>query len=312
MVSLSDIFDESNDESKAIASALAESANPAQDLVDDLIFWLENVKTELPRKPGLHASSLWKTCARKVLLEQIHADHLVIEEIKAGSRMTFDMGHALHDLIQNVYLGPFGRLFGNWKCLNCQKIVANGTMPKDCPSCSLPWRNGEDGTRNLVYDEPFVHDEKLKYCGHCDGILLDRTGTKKRVFEFKSKSASQFRTLRRPESSHVIQVHAYMNGLGLDEAIILYWDKGSQCDWSRDSDGGWHAGIPHLKSFLVPFDKVLWAAMTRRIEEHHAASKLLPTVTTDDVMKFKRVCTHSGCDLAKACAVSTYCFALSK
>ena len=314
MASLFDIFSESGEASK-VETKPAESMDPAKDLVDDLVDWLENGKTEPPRAPGLHCSSLWKTCARIPLLSEVYSDLIIEEQLKAGSRMTFDMGHALHDMIQNVYLGPFGRLWGEWKCLNCQKVIHKGTMPKSCPECELPWRDDRDGSQNIVYSEMFVKDKDLDYCGHCDGVLLGRDETQRRVFEFKTKSKSQFATLRRPEAAHVIQVHAYMNGLGLKEAVILYWDKGSQCDWSRDSDGKWLAGNPHLKSFHVKWDEELWAAMVKRIRDYHRATTMvrkLPTVTTETVMQFPRVCTHNGCDLAKACPVAKPCFSLPK
>jgi len=313
MASLFDIFDEST-KADEIATRIAESLNPAKDLVDDLVYWLENDKTEPPRAPGLHCSSLWKTCARTPLLESMHAASIQIRELKAGSRMTFDMGHALHNLIQNIYLGPFGRLYGEWKCLRCQKIVHKGTMPEHCPECNLEWR-GSDGNQNIVYSELFVKDEELDFCGHCDGVLMSRDGLKKRVFEFKSKSKAQFARLRVPESSHIIQVHAYMKGLGLEEALILYWDKGSQCDWSRDSDGNWLAGDPHLKSFLVTWNEDLWGAIEQRIKAYHKATSLiksLPVVTNETVMKFPRVCTLASCDLATDCPVSQQCFALPK
>lgn len=311
MVSLSDIFQD-DDEIEDRVSELKESVRPSADLVYDLVHWLENGKTEPPRKPGLHCSSLWKTCARVPLLEKKYASSLVVEEIKAGNRLTFDMGHALHDMMQNAYLGPLGRLYGEWKCIKCQKIVHKGTMPQDCPECKVPWRNPKDGVQNIVYSELFVHDEELDYCGHCDGVLIGRSG-KRRVFEFKTKSKSQFATLRGPDTPHITQVHAYMNGLGLDEAIILYWDKGSQCDWSRDDDGRWHAGNVHLKAFDVKFDQGLWVAMSKRIKLYHEAKEKaasLPIVQLEDIMAYKRVCTHASCDLAKSCSVTKQCFSL--
>ncbi len=314
MGSLFDIFDGAS-EAEEIATVLAESANPANDLVEDLCHWLEHGKTEPARAPGLHCSSLWKTCARRPPLEHMYANYLTTEVIKAGSRMTFDMGHSIHNLIQNGYLGPFKRLYGEWKCLVCQDIIHKGIMPDACPKCDIPWRNEKDGDQNIVYSELFVKDDALNYCGHCDGVLLGRDNKTKRVFEFKTISKSQYGSLRQPKSAHVMQVHAYMNGLGLKEAVVLYWDKGSQCDWSRDPDGSWISGKPHLKSFLVKWDDELWNAMVKRIHDYHAATELvrtLPTVGTDTVMQFPRVCTHDGCDMARDCPVARWCFGLPR
>lgn len=321
MASLTDIFPDEPEEDEPIINEdlieeITDSDNPARDLIDDLVGWLEHGKTEPPRAPGLHCSSLWKTCARKILLETKYADEIKQEVIKAGSRMTFDMGHALHDMMQNNYLGAFKRIWGDWKCLRCQDIVHRGTLPEACPKCDLAWRDAKDGSHNIIYAELFVHSEELDYCGHCDGILLGRgKSPKHRVFEFKTKSKAQFKTLRSPDTSHIVQVHAYMYALDMDEAVILYWDKGSQCDWSRDDEGNWLAGDPHLKAYTVKFDNDLWAQISIRIRDYHKAAKLaqsLPTISAADITKFPRLCTYRKCDLALSCPVSAQCFRLPK
>ena len=312
---LTDIF--SDDDSIAISPKVAKkiTINPAEELVGDLVHFLEEVKTEPPRAPGLHASSLWKTCPRQLLLEQIHAEFITKEKLRAGSHMTFDTGHQLHDLMQNGYLGPAGLIWGDWKCLSCQKTtVERDWMPEACPVCDTPRRDEHDGVRNIVYAETFIRDKELDYCGHCDGILYKRGG-KKRVFEFKTISKSQYPNLSSPKHAHIIQAHAYMNALDLDEAVIAYWDKGSQCDWSRDGRGSWIAGPPHIKSFLVKFDEDLWGEMIKVIVAYHEAARLareLPVVNSDTVMKFTRVCSSATCTLASECNVSYFCFKLPK
>lgn len=295
---------------EASASEAAPALPPDQEFLADLIYWLENVKTEPPRAPGLHASSLWKTCARVPLLQKMFADELEVERITAGSRMTFDVGHALHDLIQTDYCGPWGRLWGSWKCIRCQDVTHEGTMPAACPRCGLPSRDPHDNARNIVYAETPVHDKELQYVGHCDGIILDRAGNK-RVFEFKTISKSQYEKLRAPKAAHVIQAHAYMSALGLREAIIVYWDKGSQCDWSKDESGRWVSGPPRLKVYLVAWDQALWNNMITRIKNYHRAAETarrLPVVSAKDVSAFSRVCSHSRCALAEDCSVSKFCF----
>jgi rubrerythrin len=300
---------------------VTESENPARDLVKDLIYWLENDKTEPERKPGLHCSSLWKTCARRRILEAIHAGSLEKEQLTAGQRMTFDEGHALHDLIQNNYLGQWGRLWGDWICLSCSPgkdgepgIVHQGTCPAKCPICGTPARY-TDGTENIKYSEIFVEDTTLCYCGHCDGIILGRDMKTKRVFEFKTISKSQFKGLKEPKYAHVVQSHAYMNTFGLTEAFVLYWDKGSQCDWTKAPDGSWLSANPHLKCYLVQFDQALWDTMAQRIKDYHSADAFVetsPTVTDNDAMNRPRICSHVKCDLALDCPVRKPCFALPK
>lgn len=319
-----DLFDIDEEEESDLSPKLGSKtilASPSLPVVDgdvaaefreDLLHWLVHGKTEPPRAPGLHCSSLWKTCPRVPLLEKRFAQHIEVKEKTAGQRMTFDVGHALHDLIQNVYLGPFGRLWGRWKCLSCQKIVHEGVLPSECPECGIPWRNDEDGTQNIVYAEMFVVDDTLNYCGHCDGILLTRAG-RKLLFEFKTISKSQYKGLRQPKHEHVIQCHAYMHTLGIKEAIVLYWDKGSQCDWVKLPDGRWQSSNPHLKVFLVRWDQGIWDDMSRRIRDYRRAeqrSQELPVVEVENVNEFPRVCNHKGCDLAGECVVRDFCFAI--
>jgi len=291
---------------------LQDEKNIATNFRHDLLKWLVEGKTEPPRAPGLHCSSLWKTCPRVPLLEAKYAQYIQIEDETAGGRMTFDVGHALHDLIQNNYLGPFGRLWGKWKCLACQKVTHEGTMPEACPKCDIPWRDEADGIQNILYAELFVKDDQLKYCGHCDGIVLTREGNKV-VFEFKTISPSQYRGLKAPKHEHVVQVHAYMNALGLKSAIILYWDKGSQADWRKGSDGRWTNQNPHLKVFHVCFDDDLWKKMSKRILDYHAAVaqvKKLPTIEIEHIKKHRRICSHKKCALAGECHVRDLCFAI--
>jgi hypothetical protein len=319
-VELNDLFDVDEGWPPKQDQAVTKVAEPlpvtdgdiAKEFREDFLDWLVNGKTEPPRAPGLHCSSLWKTCPRLPLLEAKYAEYIKVEPESAGQRMTYDVGHALHDLIQNSYMGPFGRMWGKWKCLSCQKITHEGTMPQACPECDAAWRNEEDGIQNIVYAELFVADDVLKYCGHCDGILLTRA-KKKVVFEFKTISKSQYGGLKQPKHEHVVQVHAYMNALGLKEAIILYLDKGSQADWRKMSDGRWSCKNPHLKVFLVKFDDDLWASMSKRITDYHRAekrAKALPTVEIENINEFARVCSHKGCDMAGECHLRDLCFAI--
>lgn len=312
------VFDGLDDEaSKGSQASATEEPKPivdgnvAHDFKEDFLNWIVNGKTDSPRAPGLHCSSLWRTCPRVPLLKKKYAEYLTVEKLSAGQQLTFGVGHALHDLMQNTLLGPFGRLWGDWKCLSCQETTHKGTMPEVCAKCGVKWRDEKDGIQNIVYSELFVADDVLKYCGHCDGVMLSRAG-EKFIFEFKTISKSQYGGLRQPKHEHVIQVHAYMNALGIDQAVILYLDKGSQADWRKKPDG-WTCTNPHLKSFLVKFDSSVWEPVIDRIRDYHKAdetAKRLPVVTVEDINAFDRVCTHKGCDLAGDCDVRDLCFAI--
>ena len=309
---LMDIFGNEELPTVVIETLTKDSPNLADDLKEDFLDWLVNGKTEPPRAPGLHCSSLWQTCPRVPLLEARYAGYLKVQKDTAGQRLTYDVGHGLHHLVQNSLMGPFGRLHGDWKCLACQKVTHHGTMPLACPECRVAWRDESDGNQNIVYNEMFVADDVLKYCGHCDGIMLSREGHKF-VFEFKTISKSQYRSLRAPKYAHIVQVHAYMNALGLKDAVVLYLDKGSQADWEKLPDGTWISPNPHIRAFYVKWDDDLWAVMEQRIRAYHEAEQLakkLPMVEIEHVNHYARICTHQKCDLAADCAVAEWCFAI--
>lgn len=303
---LIDIFGDIDDEEFDVPTQ-----NSLEDIADqikaDFLDYLENRHPEKERKPGLHCSSLWKTCARARVLAAKHADELPPPETpNAVERMTYDEGHALHDLMQTGY-GQWGRIQGDWKCLRCQKIVFTGAQPKTCPLCGLDYRDRIDGSANIVYIETGVEND-LGYVGHRDGLLVSRCG-KIRGFEFKSISKSQFRDLKEPKWAHVIQAHAYMATEDYDEYVIWYWDKASQGDWEKH-DGRWVSKNPHLKIYIVPFNDKLWQRMEKRIRDYHAAGELIEKTDRDKLTgtEFPRVCPARSCELAGECSVRDFCF----
>lgn len=289
------------------------------------------------RKPGLHASGLSAVCARRNILLTVYGTHN--NPKTAGNYFTFDVGHALHFWWQERYLGPRGELFGDWMCVACAcskcgpliaklgkisledkkqiwkdcgncrgtgRKITRGTMPMDC-ECGVPW---QDAVR---YMELPVINKELDYVGHTDGILLHEP---KRIFEFKTISPSEYEKLSKgPKHAHVVQAHAYMGPLGLDEALIVYENKGSQCKWKVNMFGQFVAGDPKVVPFVVRFDKDLWSGIVARIHEHHRSmaviedhreqDKRLPRALIED---FERICSDKKCDLAARCPVSRECF----
>jgi hypothetical protein len=296
--------------------------DPAAGFVSDFTTWLETVyvKMEKERAPGLHASSLWKTCARQRVLLAVHPDYVIKDVLKAGNIQTFNYGSVRHSQWQNVYLGLWGKLIGEWKCMRCDKIVAVGKMPAACPSCS--------GSHELLrYEEPAIVEADIGYTGHCDGVI--EHDDKHFVFEFKTISPSQFKELDKAKAEHIVQAHAYMHSLKLKDALVVYENKGSQCSWSK-VDGQLVAGPLDLKAFHVQFDVDLWNEYRRRVRLWHEAGELTKrhrhtpldllaeasdgvvgiTLTNDDAVKYERLCTTVTCSLASECPISRKCFSL--
>lgn len=288
--------------------------------------WLEEPYEGLvhdERSPGLHSSGLHKVCARFEVLSEIFGVDRPPK--KSGNFLVFDIGHALHFWWQNRYLGPKQELVGNWMCAACEcekcgsngcekchntgRKVTRGRMPLSC-DCGVPWQDA------VKYLELLVVDKELGYVGHADGVLDCEDGVN-RLFEFKTIKSSDFDNLEEPKPDHVIQAHSYMRLLGLDEALIVYQDKGKQCEWKFKSPGVYEPYNVHLKPFLVEFDGNLWREVELRIRDYHKARKLIDRrrksgkqPTKSDVKKFERVCEDRNCSMARFCPLQNQCFTL--
>jgi hypothetical protein len=301
--------------------------DPAQKFLSHVYAYLETPEIYEARSshriPGLHASSLHSTCARREILVAIaimvseSPIKVYREAASAGGAFTQDLGHALHDWWQNKYLGDSGLIYGKWRCVRCGNVI-EGTKPKKC-------KVGMDciGKKNsrFEYQEMSVHvKEGLEIHGHTDGIILETPydlTSKRRIFELKTKSPTQYPTIHSPDRKHVIQVHVYMYGLGLDEAIITYTNKGKQCAWTVKK-GNFIAGKPHVKAYLVPFDEKLWASVTKIVREYHEAKRRIDAVADGhgdpkkllNPHEFTRVCESAKCQMARSCAVAELCFSV--
>jgi hypothetical protein len=317
---------------------------PVKQWFGDLQQWIEKDYDKLvhpPRTPGLHASGLGKVCARRSML--ISAFGFRERPLTAGNFFTFDVGHSLHYWWQHRYLGPKQELIGDWACMACPcpdceelvrkkkaltttarraifdkcstcrgtgRKVTRGLMPMNC-SCGVAWQEA------IQYLELPVENKELGYTGHSDGILAHQP--KHRVFEFKTASPTEYEKIEGdgPKMEHIIQAHAYMGPFGLDETIIVYENKGSQCKWKVNMFGQFEAGEPRLAPFLIKYDHDLWAKVVARIKDHYRAEDLLRKLAAEDrragppeISEFVRVCDNNRCELAERCPVSRECFQL--
>ena len=284
----------------------------------DAVKWLENFGIWLEeayqktvhheRLPGLHASSLYETCGRKEMLLALLKPGP--EKLRAGQLATFDVGHMMHWWWQHRYLGPKQELWGQWYCAGCN-LTTTGFMPLNC-SCGRDWRSA------MNYKELSVEDKELGYTGHTDGILVDRMSGVRRVFEFKSISPSEYKDLSKPKYAHIIQAHAYMRRLGTVETLIVYQNKGSQCEWKMSETGELTPGKLNIKAFIVKFDPALWTKVEGMIHDRATALAELNLLLKDGtpvseghVCSQKRICETKRDDAAKYCPVRNQCFNLA-
>lgn len=67
----------------------------------------------------------------------------------------------------------------------------------------------------------------LRLTGECDDIAMDPQG-RLCIVEIKTKAQHLFSRLEEPDAAHKLQVQAYMGGMGIDQAIVIYEAKNDQ------------------------------------------------------------------------------------
>jgi hypothetical protein len=293
--------------------------------IEGFLDHLGDVESRRPALDKLRSSALHEVCGRREAIFAVHPELDRPGVVNAGRRLTFDVGHNVHATFQNKYLGPMGVLWGQWICRSCRKIII-GVMPTKCESCGagrrapVLWTDdyGNECSEvldNIEYVEFFFTNEEHGYTGHPDGLLLDGDMSlvmPNALFELKTISPSGYKSLKEAKPDHVIQMHAYMNQYEMHEALIVYFDKGKQCEWTR-TDGPLIAGKMRLKIFHVEWDDNVWNHVVERMDDHWKARALLAReepAEVADVVKFPRVCDSPTCFLAKECPARDQCFSL--
>lgn len=283
------------------------------------------VESKRAAPSALRSSALHEVCGRREAIFALHPELDRPGVINAGRRLTFDVGHGVHATFQNKYLGPMGVLWGQWICRSCRHLVV-GLMPTRCETCGagrrapVAWKDSEgvehtEVLDNIEYVEFSFTNKNYGYTGHPDGLLIDDDLSlvmPNVVFELKTISPSGYKTLKVPKEDHVIQMHAYMYQFQMREALIVYFNKGKQCDWTR-TDGPLIAGKMQLRIFHVEWDDDVWDGVVQRMDNHWKARLLLAReepAEVADVVKFPRVCDSPTCFLAKECSARSQCFSL--
>lgn len=182
-----------------------------------------------------------------------------------GEQMNFDVGHALHNWWQNVYVGDLTaesgfRLWGNWTCRGCGAMHRGGCRPQDSCACGLE--------NSFIYTELEVTNTALRYRGHPDGLLIEGDRPPSIVMEIKTIGSSAWDKLFKPADDHRIQVHCYERATDCREALYVYIDKGKQSKWRRNPDGSFKTvGEPRVKVFHEQFDDTLWNEIETGVNE---------------------------------------------
>jgi len=217
------------------------------------------------RSIGWHPSQLESMCPRYEVLRQLVPDELdmkiVVPDIR--TQLIFDVGTAVHEWIQNQYLGPMGRLKGTWICMQTGHVVLNSVMPKkphntpNAPDITLGansyWRYGELSVRNKDWG----------VVGRIDGIYILGQGTEDEeevVLDIKTAGPYFWNAgAKVPLQSSLFQINLYMWLLGKKKGVLLYVDK-----------AGVYKDGPPFKEFVVEYSEIPRKDACDKIEVYRA------------------------------------------
>ena len=268
----------------ATTSAATRSAIPpvptirSSGLAEDVCRFLTRFEDRRLGGEWLHVSALYDLCTREHVLakQAIERTGVVPARIMTPQlRVRFDMGRYFAELIRNEYLGPMGRLWGDWRCLSCGAFVESQVMPKACTCRNGAW----------MYEEREVRHDALKIVAHVDGFDLDPV-LDKVVLELKSVEGAIFKSRSLlPLARDVFQASVYCWLTGTKAARLFYASMSLETN--------------HLpfKEFTIPFDVRVPARVERIVQEVRAGGKRA-CESRDDARAI--ACPHAGpCFAAK-------------
>jgi hypothetical protein len=101
--------------------------------------------------------------------------------INANLHLTFALGHAIHDYLQNTVVNFGDKRFGWWKCAACGHKYF-GRFPKhDCGGCKAPKKAIRYEEHSIKMEDPF------RTTGHIDSFM-EVEPSSIRVVDFKTKN----------------------------------------------------------------------------------------------------------------------------
>jgi len=150
-----------------------------------------------------------------------------------------------------------------------------GNKIEDVVEYSLKNHYGQDLIKNNFRIELNFGD--FRVVGQTDPVLVGVNGEIKKLFEIKSTKFLKFREKDGPAEHHVMQIHPYMAGLGLDTCTIVYVQKNDL----------------KVLSYDVCFDKEKFARGKNRISVLHKG------LTGGSPPKPESFCPDWECDYCK-------------
>lgn len=192
----------------------------------------------------IRVSSIGGMCAREEVLCSKH--NIIREDIVDGyAGINFQMGNAIHWMMQNKVLAPTGKIIGSWRCTYCGEVYGSRSnkmvpRPETCLRCGAVAGDvprvdnkpvaGVQGNA-FLYVEEWLGDSELKIGGSPDGQMVygdpnSYSADDVVMLEFKSANERNFFKYKNaPDFMHAIQTQVYLWLTGFKKAKIIYFNK---------------------------------------------------------------------------------------
>lgn len=266
----------------------------------------------------IHASELTDYCPRRAVIASVFGVSLPKKDEPPFSlSMVFEIGHSVHNHLQNVLLARSELFVGRWQCQSCLK-VHGGPMPEVW--IPRPERCDECGSCRILFMESTAVDPELGIGGSIDGGLQYPDGIKVGV-EIKTISPTGFESLTKARGletrcapEHVPQAQIYMHLFGLPRQHFLYVSKGWHgLSGETYENATGHVCGPIFETYVDRSQSAINEITGLRRSELTAMGKHHMGVETYPPMKpFKGACTSKLTATAKSCPVRDLCFELKE
>jgi hypothetical protein len=243
----------------------------------------------------VHVSDLLYKCQRKVAITDRHSMPVMGGNLSLSEELTFAQGNAIHDVLKRrTILGAPDKVWGKWRC-SCKSL----RIERPCLYTDIPESSCDNcGERPSIYEEVPMLSEELYLVGTPDLLLWLAAVQAYFVTELKSIAHDHWKDMVRPDPDHVLQVVFYwylMRALGyslIDTVSIVYATKSMV-----------FRGPPQKEFVFRPEDEI------HRLEPYIAEARALKAARDGGALPI-RTCANKDCTMAKACEVSTICFAM--
>jgi hypothetical protein len=191
-------------------------------------------RSKAPRPASLNfspSSITYNLCHRARIAQLAGLTTLYNDVPTPKLQLTFDLGSAIHDVIQGYYWDT-NMLEGDFQCIKCDKTFY-ARSPQGCP-----FRKSHE-RRHLKFKEVVLKDAEHRISGRCDGYVWVEVGKdveEKHLQDIKSiknrglndpEQAWCYEDLkeRGPKPDHVVQLNIYMWISGVHKGHLLYVGK---------------------------------------------------------------------------------------